>query len=170
MSAPRSSGTMVQGAIDNAATAANARTCTVKMASPLPVEKRVQQLHPSPVLIRHGSDDADGANPISQARSSKRTRRSRQNGRSPKVSLVWKGSNPFLERDRDAAVRAQANLVSFDLGDEAAGDIMTVTGMAPESGIALGQTDPRTVERVDGPDMDAVGADDFHSRLHAFNS
>jgi hypothetical protein len=47
---------------------------------------------------------------------------------------------------------------------------MTVTGMAPEAGIGLGQTDPRTVECIDGTDMDAVGADDFHSRLHAFNS
>jgi hypothetical protein len=45
-----------------------------------------------------------------------------------------------------------------------------MTGMSPEAGIGLGETDPRTVERVDGPDMDAVGADDFHSRLHAFNS
>jgi hypothetical protein len=47
---------------------------------------------------------------------------------------------------------------------------MTVAGMASEAGIRLDETDPRTVERVDGPDMDAVGADDFHSRLHAFNS
>src|SRR3954470_11896100 len=84
-----------------------------------------------PFLIPHGSADAGGANPISQARSSRRTRRSGQDWRSLKASPVSKGSDPFLERDRDAAVRAQANLVPFDLGDEAAWDIMTVTGMAP---------------------------------------
>jgi hypothetical protein len=39
---------------------------------------------------------------------------------------------------------------------------MAMTGMAPNPGISLGQTDPITVESIDRADMDAVGADHFH--------
>jgi hypothetical protein len=46
---------------------------------------------------------------------------------------------------------------------------MAVPGVAPHTGIRPGETDARTVERIDGADVNTVRADDFHSRLHAFN-
>lgn len=80
-----------------------------------------------------------------------------------------KRSDPFFERNRDDAVRTQAHLVALDLGDESSRHIMPVAGMAPQAGIGLGETDTRAVERVDSTDMHSVGADNFHSGLHAFN-
>jgi hypothetical protein len=86
-----------------------------------------------------------------------------------KVYRHPKRSDPFLERDRDTCVRAQANLVSFDFGNEGARHIMPVTGMASLSRIRPGEANARAVERIDRPDMHAICADHFHSRLHAFN-
>ena len=123
-------------------------------------------LRPFPRSIRHGR-----ANPISQAPDHQSgTATCRQKMSSRKGEPIWKNSDPFFERDCDACVRAQANLASLDFGDEAARHIMPVARMAPQAGIGLGQTDPRTVEGIDSADMNAVSTDDFHSRLHAFNS
>jgi hypothetical protein len=44
-----------------------------------------------------------------------------------------------------------------------------VAGVTSLSRIRFGEADARSVEGIDGPDMHAVGADDFHSGLDAFN-
>jgi hypothetical protein len=46
---------------------------------------------------------------------------------------------------------------------------MAVAGVTSLSRIRFDEADARSVERIDGPDMHAVGADDFHSRPDAFD-
>ena len=88
----------------------------------------------------------------------------------PKLHLPpMKRSDSFLERDGNAAIRTQSNLISFDFRDQSARHIMPVTGMASHTGICFGQTDARTIKRIDYANVNAIGADDFHSRPHAFN-
>jgi hypothetical protein len=62
-------------------------------------------------------------------------------------------SDPFFEGDRDAAVRAQANLITLDFRDQAARHIMPVTGVTSLAGIGFGKADTRTVECIDRADM-----------------
>ena len=68
----------------------------------------------------------------------------------------------FLERHRHIGVGREADLVSFDIGNQPDRDIMVMPLVTTSPRMDLGQLDTMTVDMVDGAYMDAVGADDFH--------
>jgi len=83
------------------------------------------------------------------------------------------GSGLFFlfEGHRDVGVGGQADLVALDTRDQAGRDEVVVPGMRAlplgdvGTRILLGQLDAVALDLVDGADMDAVGADDFHMFL-----
>src|SRR5690606_4620214 len=56
----------------------------------------------------------------------------------------------------------QPHLVALDLRDQRQRDGMVMAPMATLAAVLLRQLDVVAVNAVDGPDMDAIGADDFH--------
>ena len=82
----------------------------------------------------------------------------------------------FLERHRDIGIGAEPHLIALDIGHQAERDVMMMPLMAPLTAVLLGQLDAVARHMVDGADMHAIGADDFHMFLdracvgHANNS
>src|SRR5256885_8151445 len=69
----------------------------------------------------------------------------------------------------DVAARGQAHLVAFDLGDEAARDVMVMLLMA-DAADGADQLDAVVLDPVDGADMGSVGADHFHMFANVFEA
>jgi hypothetical protein len=69
----------------------------------------------------------------------------------------------FLEQaERDIAIGREANLLAFNAGNEAFGEIMMVAFVAALAAVLPGQLDPVALHLVDRADMNAIGADHFH--------
>jgi hypothetical protein len=68
----------------------------------------------------------------------------------------------FFHRHRDICVRGKSDLVAFDTGNEAFIDEVVMPLVGTLSTVLLRQLDATTFDLVDGADMNAVSANDFH--------
>jgi hypothetical protein len=68
----------------------------------------------------------------------------------------------FFEGDCDRCVCRKANLLSFDIGDQAQGDEVMMAFVPTFATVRLGELDLAVLNAINGPDMNAVGSDHFH--------
>jgi hypothetical protein len=71
----------------------------------------------------------------------------------------------FFHRDRHGTDRRQANLVSFDVRNEAAVDKVVVTLVTSLAAVPPGQLDAVAFDPIDRADVNTIGPDDFHMLL-----
>jgi hypothetical protein len=65
----------------------------------------------------------------------------------------------------DRAIRRQANLIAFYLGDQTKVDIVVMERLMALAAVIFCQFNPIFFHPVDGTDVHAIGADDFHMLL-----
>ena len=85
--------------------------------------------------------------------------------KSLRSGLRWRVTRTLLflfHRDSNGSDRRQANLVSFYAGDEAAIDEVVMAFVAAFATVLLGQLNAVAFNFINGADVDAIGADDFH--------
>jgi ABC-type amino acid transport substrate-binding protein len=71
-------------------------------------------------------------------------------------------SSLLLHRYRHVAISGQTHLISFDLSDQTAVNVVMVTFMGAFAAVSLGQFDAVILDTINCADMNAVGADNFH--------
>ena len=69
----------------------------------------------------------------------------------------------------DIAARRQPHLIALDLGNEALRDEMMVL-LVTDAAVGADQLDAVVLDAVDGAEMHAVGADDFHMLANVFKA
>jgi hypothetical protein len=71
----------------------------------------------------------------------------------------------FFKGHRDRRVGREANLLAFDIGDQAQVDEVMMAFVPAVAAVGLGELDSTILNAVDGPNVDAVGPDHFHMRF-----
>src|SRR3984957_1606719 len=71
----------------------------------------------------------------------------------------------FFQGDGDRTDGGEPHLVAFNAGHQATIDIVVMPLVRTFSTVLLGQLDPVAFDLIDGADVNAVGADDFHVLL-----
>src|SRR6202041_3907301 len=68
----------------------------------------------------------------------------------------------FFQGDGDRPDGGEPHLVAFNVGHQAAVNIMVMALVRALTAVLLGQLDPVALDLVDGADVNAVGTDNFH--------
>ena len=71
----------------------------------------------------------------------------------------------FFQGNGDRADGGEPHLVAFNPCNQASLDIVVMALVRSFSAVLFGQLDPVALDLVDGADVNAVGADDFHVLL-----
>ena len=76
-------------------------------------------------------------------------------------------SSLFFEAHGSVAVGGEPDFAAFDFSHEGGRDEVVMALVAALAAVGLDEFDTVALDGVDGPDMDAVGADHFHMLLDA---
>src|SRR4029079_10249909 len=107
---------------------------------------------------------ARGCGRRASTRSSVNCRTYSRRGRNPMVKddaeLLYRLMR--FHRHSDVTVGGKPHLVAFNVSYQAHVDIMMMRRLMTDTAVLLGQLDSALFDSINGPDMHAVGPDDFH--------